>query len=95
MQYQTTLPIWVFYNPERKPQRNVVQWSGKNPPPAVGTVVYPTKKGWDGQHKGTVIGYIPAMGWLGLVIQMETRPDWHRKQFPERDFCYFIGTDGF
>jgi len=94
MKFQTEMPLWADYRlpPTPMPQ-GMVLWSGEKEPPTLGTVVAPTLNGWDGNHKGKVVGYSTEAGWLGIILEMETRPEWLIREMPNKVLCYFAGRE--
>jgi hypothetical protein len=52
-------------------------WSGKFPPPAVGEKIRMTI---NSIGPGTVRGYFTESGFLGLLVQPESPPEWYVKQ---------------
>ena len=97
MVYQKELPQWFRYDnvPAEGLPEGAVLWSGNNPPPKLGEKFKPTLNGWDGKYEGTVVGYSTLGGWLGIILDMWDRPEWHRKEFPTQSAGYFAGRDGF
>lgn len=96
MKFQTEMPLWADYRlPPLPMPEGMVLWAGGNAPPTLGSVVAPTLNGWDGNYKGTVVGYSTDHGWLGIILEMETRPVWHVREMPNKTQCYFAGNEGF
>ena len=56
-----------------------VRWASPLYPPAVGTevAIIMNRLG-----KGKVISYFREFGWLGVTVQLDEPPAWHRKQRP-------------
>lgn len=84
MQIMTSLPTGWQYKTERiqLPQPGQILWSGKKAPPEIGSKVYVRMNGlgW-----ATVRSYAVQEGWLGLLVQIDERPDfpeWYRRQNP-------------
>lgn len=76
-------------------------WSGGTfPLPDINDRVSITLNGWEG-CKGTVVGYRvddcrPDYGmWVGVgvCVLVDKRPDWHLRQDPTRDVCFFVGCE--
>lgn len=42
---------------------------------------------------GTVEAYFEDDGWLGVKVVLENRPDWHKKNNPDRNFCTVFGAE--
>lgn len=68
------------------------KWSGKSSPPPTGTVVTVTMDGWL-RRSGRIAGYRVDHGWLMACVYIPERPEWHRKQEPNRDTCVFAGCE--
>jgi hypothetical protein len=76
------MPEWVQM-PEAKgeedqaPKSGPVWWSGKLPPPELGSRVTIRMNGFG---PGTVVAFFVEYGYLGIEVKVDTRPDWHIKQ---------------
>ncbi len=64
-------------------------WSGTDVP-AVGEEVNVLTNDFG---KGRVTGYFVEHGFLGIHVFVFNRPDYHKKQQPDRDICCFFGVD--
>lgn len=53
------------------------KWSGTKYPPSIGDRV---TVNFNGFGAGTVTDYFVEGGWLGVEVQMDKQPEWHRKQ---------------
>jgi hypothetical protein len=53
------------------------KWSNPKPPPDIATRV---NVNFNGFGLGTVVDYFIEGGWLGLEVEIDKQPDWHRKQ---------------
>lgn len=67
-----------------------VRWSGTQPPPAVGNVVFVNMNGFGWCR---VNGYFIEVDFLGLYCQPEVPPKWWLKQNPERRDCMIFGAE--
>lgn len=92
-----TKPEWLFDEGIRNTDKPL--WSGGTfPLPDINDRVNLTLNGWEG-CKGTVVGYRvddcrPDNGmWIGVCVRVDGRPDWHRKEMPTRDVCFFVGRE--
>jgi hypothetical protein len=66
------------------------KWSGDNPPPAIGENL---KFYVNGIGRGTVLRYFAEYGWLGMIVQLDSPPDWYRKQHGDKPaHCFGIDT---
>jgi hypothetical protein len=54
-----------------------VKWSNAQYPPSIGDRVNVTMNGFG---MGTVIDYFLLEGWLGIKVNVDKQPDWHKKQ---------------
>ena len=74
------------------------KWSGDKAtppmpePPAIGARVFANV---NDLGPGTVTGYFIEAGYLGLYVKLDpaTRPAWHKKQNPDRDYCMIFGIE--
>lgn len=78
----TSLPSdWIKYQPgnDVKPADIPVEpkWSGEDEPPAIGTKIRVTI---NGIGPAIVRGYFVECGWLGLLVDVLSPPDWWVKQ---------------
>lgn len=72
------LPNWVQYDQTQDVQF-APRWSGKIPPPAIGTRVRVSHFGF-----ATVRNYFVESGFLGVGVALEDPPKWWRKQNRKR-----------
>ena len=71
--------------------KDKIKWSGDIwPIPAIGTRV---KANINGLGWGTVAEYFTEYNWLGVYVKLENRPQWHREQNPDRDYCMVFGLE--
>jgi hypothetical protein len=42
---------------------------------------------------GTVAGYFIEGNFLGVKVTLDNRPEWHRRQNPDRDFALVFGAE--
>lgn len=73
-------------------QEDKIKWSGTFPIPAIGTRVAITI---NNLGCGPVTGYFYEYNWLGLYVRLDpnTRPGWHKKQNPDRDYAMVFGIE--
>ena len=65
-------------------------WSGKEPPPAIGTDIIIKI---NGIGKAKVVGYFVEDGWLGVMTQAEDPPAWYIKQNGGNVVGYAFGAE--
>lgn len=78
-------------------QGGPLYWSADSEPPAVGARVELELRG---RHKAEVVGYFAEYGWLGIIVRLDTVPQWlkqNRKDTPSpicnaNEICAF-GVD--
>lgn len=96
----TILPASAALPAEASP--TTPRWSGKagtcTVPPAIGSRVRVLLNGWN-NTEGTVEGYRidgesdGDAGWVMIGVRPEARPEWHRREMPERTVCLFAGCE--
>jgi hypothetical protein len=89
----TTLPAYEQANFKNGDvvDRDGVRWSGKEPPPPIGTEIVVTM--WTTPGVGVVTGYFSEAGWLGLLVRMYTAPEWFRKRNPHNMTAHIFGPE--
>jgi hypothetical protein len=70
---------WVKWQPapDATPPADKMKWSGEDEPPAIGTKIRITM---NGIGPAIVRGYFVEYGWLGLLTEVLSPPDWWIKQ---------------
>lgn len=82
-------PIWVRDEAGRTKgceNESAIKWSGKEPPPAVGARA-------GRQFAGTVTGYFVESGWLGVIVNCDVRPEWHKADVGRGPLVHLFGVD--
>ena len=57
--------------------RDILKWSGVNPPPAIGERV---SINMNGLGKGVVTAYFHEAGWVGVEVLLDVNPAWRKRQ---------------
>jgi len=71
---------WISYQPtgdESVPPPEGIKWSGDDAPPAIGTKI---RISMNGIGPAIVRGYFVEYGWLGLLTEVLSPPDWWVRQ---------------
>jgi hypothetical protein len=87
-------PVWHVDEQGRHnglDNRDNTKWSGKEPPPPIGTEVVVTM--WNPTGLGVVTGYFTEGGWLGLLVSMYTAPEWFTKRNPHNMKAHVFGPE--
>ena len=67
-----------------------IKWGGRSAPPAVGANV---KVYMNGLGNGTVVRYFVQEGWLGVLIKLDSPPDWYTKQNNGNPLAHLFGPE--
>ena len=59
-------------------------------PPELGTSV---RINFNGLGTGIVAAYFVEHGWLGVKVMLDSRPDWHKKQAPDKPYALVFGAE--
>lgn len=87
----SSLPVFKQAEPNEVPTDKAL-WSGKAPPPEVGTKVNVT---FNGLGEALITGYVVVDGYLGVMAQLDehSRPAWHRENNPENNPAVLFGRE--
>jgi hypothetical protein len=83
IKYTDTVPKWVepIWTDKGCANPDVIKWSGKKPPPAIGTKVKVTM---NSLGPAIVRGYFIEHNWLGINVQFLKPPKWWKEQNKDR-----------
>ena len=73
-----------------KENENNIKWGGRIDVPELGTKVWIN---FNGLGMGNVSSYFIEDGWLGVKVTLDNRPDWHKKQNPDRNYALAFGAE--
>lgn len=65
-------------------------WSGEGDVPGLGQRV---TVAMNRLGAGTVVGYLVEYGWLGVKVELDAPPDWHRRQNPGEPWALVFGAE--
>ena len=88
---QTVLPKWTRLREGFPLPPDLVQWNQEFDPPTRGTRV--AIHAWGEPVGGVVEGYEPTHGWLMIWVRPDVRPEWHKRDMPDRSVCLFAGVE--
>jgi hypothetical protein len=86
------MPQWRAYTGQAVDLTLAALWSGKETfatPPTIGDRCFVS----GGFGSATVTGYFVEHGFLGVVVQPDTLPEWFQKQAPGRKVVSMFGID--
>jgi hypothetical protein len=85
-----TIPFYIVQTFGEANLREGTKWSGKNPPPAIGSKV---AANFNNLGRGTVTGYFEEGGWLGVLVQLDNPPSWYVKQNNGNVIAHIFGAE--
>jgi hypothetical protein len=88
------LPAWtqIQWTPDYRiaNRDDPFKWGGKSPPPAIGSEV---SVGVNAIGRGVVLSYFLEEGFLGVLVQPHSPPEWYIKQNGIDKPCHVFGAE--